>query len=221
MPKTLAAADGSFAAIQVPLAGEKANAQTNGSGAGLEELTIKPITDRLIDARTRLADAEVDVAAHRTAILALASYTPGMLSTERKRFIVPWEHHELGLSFDGSITANPLVTVIATTPLRLVGGVNLRKVGTYMKGNGFTELPTYKPSVELCRMSAAGVFEVLATSTDTCPNTTAFNSYHTNEVGSLSIQTDDEYAYFLRLMNGGTGSGGTGYSYLFAYWETD
>lgn len=221
MPKTLAVADGSFAAIQMPLAGEKANAQTNGTGAGLEELTIKPITDRLVDARTRLADAEVNVAAHRTAIMALAYYTPGMASNSRKRFAVPWEHHGYGYSSDGSIQTDMSPGDVAITSLRLVPGVIIRRIGTYVKGLGFTAMPTSLPMVELCRMSTSGYLEVLATATDPSVNTAGLNGYHGVDADDLAIMINSGYEYFIRLRNGGSAGGGTGYSYLWSFWETE
>lgn len=225
MPKTLAVADGSFAAIQMPLAGDKANAQTGGNGAGLEELTIKPITDRLVDARTRLADAEVNVADHRTAIRALASYTPGMRSTERKRFIVPWEHITspgVRSVVDGSVSSTDMTTgTIGVASLRIVGGVVLRRVGMYVRGVGFSALPATRPKVELCRMSTGGVVEVLATTTDAAASVAAFNAYHIADIDYLSVMVNSDYQYFLRLSSGGTGTGGTQYNYLNCFVETD
>ena len=74
---------------------------------------------RATAAESALTDADTtlrtDVAAHRTAILALASYTPGMHSTERKRFIVPWEHI-------GDVCAERLQSVNAAVERRICVG---------------------------------------------------------------------------------------------------
>lgn len=213
MPKQLAAADGSLSAIQMPLAGEKANAQSASTGAGLEELAIKPIVDRLQNTRTRLKAAEISVTDHEARLDRVNQVVPGIGFT-RKRLASVWliAHESLttrSLLNGGLMSTNTGQTQIAFLPLDLPPLTTIARIGFTLKGYGYTALPSPKPKVELVSVDPSSwTLSVLHTTTDPTSSAGQFNIWHVADADDLSVEIDDTHLFGLRLVTGGPGTDG-------------
>lgn len=181
MPKTLAAADGSFAAIQFPQTGEKANAQTAPTGAGLEELFAAPVTERLVDVRERVADIEP--------FQAIAEGRLPLGVTDARYWFSHATHPASGVQVDGALgweciaarnaVGNPTDDVYI--PLELVQGASIDYVYVAAKAvANYTALPALMPAFEVIEYDPGTdtATTIINATEDTSATVAAFNAAH-------------------------------------------
>lgn len=209
MPKTLAAADGSFAAIQFPLTGEKANAQTAATGNGLEALFAEPVTERLVDVRARVADIEPFQA------IAEGRFPLGVTAARY------WFSHAVmpasSVNIDGSTgwmhianrntVGNPTDDVYL--PLSLTQSALIDHVYVAIFPENYTSLPALMPAFELIEYDhgANTSATIIGATVDPTASLVAFNKPHRFQANPSGININASRRYALRFIFG-TGESG-------------